>query len=42
MPAYDTIRFRPTAPLARVILRNSDTSTTCSDVPMLLHSGADT
>jgi hypothetical protein len=41
MPAYNTIRFKPTAPLARVILRNPDTSTTCSDVPMLLDSGAD-
>jgi len=41
MPAYDATRFEPPAPLARVILRNPDTSTTWSDVPMLLDSGAD-
>jgi hypothetical protein len=41
MPAYDTTRFEPPAPLARVILRNPDTSTAWSDVPMLLDSGAD-
>ncbi len=41
MPAYDTTRFEPPAPLARVILRNPDTSTTWPDVPMLLDSGAD-
>jgi hypothetical protein len=41
MPAYDATRFEPPAPLARVILRNPDTSTVWPDVPMLLDSGAD-
>ena len=41
MPAYDATRFDPPAPLALVILRNLDTGTILSDVPMLLDSGAD-
>ena len=41
MPAYDTHRFAPPAPLARVTLRNSETNATLPDVPMLLDCGAD-
>ena len=41
MPAYDTIRFTPAAPLAFVALRNSANGASVSDVPMLLDSGAD-
>lgn len=41
MPAYDSARFDPPAPLARVTLRNPTTGATWSDVPMLLDSGAD-
>lgn len=41
MPAYDTAWFEPPALLARVTLRNPETSAVWSDVPMLLHSGAD-
>lgn len=41
MPAYDATQFAPPAPLARVTLRNPDTGTVWSDVPMLLDSGAD-
>jgi hypothetical protein len=41
MPAYDTTRFEPPAPLARVTLRNPDTGEVWSDVQMLLDSGAD-
>ncbi len=41
MPEYDTNQFNPPAPLASVTLRNPDTGATCSDVPMLLDSGAD-
>ena len=41
MPTYDATQFEPPAPLARVILRNPDTGTAWSDVPMLLDSGAD-
>ena len=41
MPAYDATQFEPPAPLARVTLRNLDTSAVWSEVPMLLDSGAD-
>jgi len=41
MPAYDTERFDPPAPLARVALRNPDDGAVLPDVLMLLDSGAD-
>ncbi len=41
MPAYDTSRFDPPAPLANVGLRNPHTAELISDVLMLLDSGAD-
>jgi len=41
MPAYDDRLFSPPAPLAKVMLRNQESSMTLSDVPMLLDSGAD-
>ncbi|RLC99578.1 MAG: hypothetical protein DRI77_02460 [Chloroflexi bacterium] len=41
MPAYNTARFDPPAPLARVTLRNPSTGATQLDVLMLLDSGAD-
>jgi len=41
MPAYDANLFTPPAPVAKVILKNSDNGTILSDVPMLLDSGAD-
>ena len=41
MPAYDGAQFTPPAPLAQVTLRNPDTGTSWSDVPMLLDTGAD-
>ncbi len=33
MPAYDSIRFDPPAPLAYVTLRNPETGAALSDVP---------
>lgn len=41
MPAYDSHRFTPPAPLALVTLRNPETGVTIADVPMLLDTGAD-
>ena len=41
MPAYNASLFDPTAPLAKVTLRNQDNGHTISDVPMLLDTGAD-
>ena len=41
MPDYDGLLFAPPAPLARVVLRNSQTGAIIKDVPMLLDSGAD-
>jgi hypothetical protein len=41
MPAYDTGRFNPPAPLAQVTLRNPENGAVLSDVMMLLDSGAD-
>ena len=41
MPGYEGSHFDPPAPVARVSLRNPDTGTTLSDVPLLLDTGAD-
>lgn len=41
MPDYDGGIFIPPAPLARVTLRNPETGTMVTDVPMLLDTGAD-
>jgi hypothetical protein len=41
MPAYDSIRFAPPAPLALVALRDPDSGAVRTDVPMLLDTGAD-
>jgi hypothetical protein len=41
MPAYDTTRFQPPAPVAMVTLRNPATGDVGPSVPMLLDSGAD-
>jgi predicted aspartyl protease len=41
MPAYDADLFDPPAPLAKVILRNSDSGDSLPDVPMLIDTGAD-
>ena len=41
MPAYDSDRFDPPAPLALVTLRDTGSGASLSDVPMLLDSGAD-
>ena len=41
MPGYDTARFRPPAPVARVTLRDPESGTTTSNVPMLVDTGAD-
>ena len=41
MPDYEASRFDPPAPTARVVLRNPDTGTSVSDVPLLLDTGAD-
>lgn len=41
MPDYDSDRFTPPAPLARVTLRNSESGATQGNVPMLLDTGAD-
>ena len=41
MPAYDSNRFNPPAPVARVSVRNSFSEATKSDIPMLLDTGAD-
>jgi Aspartyl protease len=41
MPACDTTRFTPPAPVALVTLGNVAKGNTLSDVPMLLDSGAD-
>jgi hypothetical protein len=41
MPAYDATRFDPPAPVADVSVRNPQTGTILSEVPMLLDSGAD-
>jgi hypothetical protein len=41
MPAYETVLFDPPAPMAQVTLRNPANGAICSDVPMLLDSGAD-
>ncbi len=41
MPRYDSERFEPPAPVARVTLRGSGQGETVADVPMLLDTGAD-
>jgi hypothetical protein len=41
MPTYDATWFDPPAPVAEVSVRNRQTGTTLSAVPMLLDSGAD-
>lgn len=41
MPTYESTLFHPSAPLAKVTLRDPETNTTVADVPMLLDSGAD-
>lgn len=41
MPVYDRELFQPPAPVARVVLRSQETGVVCSDVPMLLDTGAD-
>ena len=41
MPAYDSVRFDPPAPLASVTLRNAENDIVLPDVPMLLDTGAD-
>jgi hypothetical protein len=41
MATYDGTWFTPPAPLARVTLRNPNTGAVCSDVPLLIDSGAD-
>jgi hypothetical protein len=41
MPTYDSNRFDPPAPLARVSLRAPHSGNIVSDVPMLIDSGAD-
>jgi len=41
MPAYDDVLFLTPAPVARVTLRNPQTTETISDVSLLIDSGAD-
>lgn len=41
MPAYDSGRFAPPAPVASVVVRHSEVGSSVSDVPMLIDSGAD-
>ena len=41
MPAYDRGSFSPPAPVARVVVRHSETGSSVSDVAMLIDSGAD-
>lgn len=41
MPAYDSNRFNPPAPLARVSLRAPHNGNVVSDVPMLIDTGSD-
>ncbi len=41
MPVHDSALFRPPAPMARVTLRDPESGTTTSNVPMLVDTGAD-
>lgn len=41
MPAYDSGRFDPPAPVAFVTIRHNQTQTLATNVPMLLDTGAD-
>ena len=41
MPNYDSTWFKPPAPLAEVVLRNTATGVSWVSVPMLVDTGAD-
>ena len=41
MPAYDSEQFAPPAPLARVLVRARNRSTSIAEASMLIDSGAD-
>lgn len=41
MIAYNAVTFDPPAPVAYITLRNGDSGSEWSDVPMQLDSGAD-
>jgi hypothetical protein len=41
MPTYDASHFNPPAPVARAILRNTQSGATISDVLLLVDSGVD-
>lgn len=41
MPKYDAENFDPPAPVAQVSVRNPETGTSLSNVPMLIDTGAD-
>src|SRR6266851_3419139 len=41
MPAYDTARFSPPAPVGTIEVRNPATGRAWANVPMLLDTGAD-
>jgi predicted aspartyl protease len=41
MPDYDAARYNPPAPVARVALRNPQTSAELADQPLLIDTGAD-
>jgi hypothetical protein len=41
MPAYDSSRYRPPAPVAYVALRDFMSGAVLADVPLLIDSGAD-
>jgi hypothetical protein len=41
MPSYDASHLDPTAPVARVVLRNPHSGAPDSDVSVLLDTGAD-
>ena len=41
MPRYDDRDFSPAAPVARVTLRDPDSNSVLTDVPLLIDTGAD-
>lgn len=41
MPAYDSVRFDPPAPIALVVVKSEQLGIVIPDVPMLLDTGAD-
>ena len=41
MPAYEGGSFSPPAPVARIVVRHSETGSSVPDVTMLIDSGAD-